>query len=88
MTREDMVEAIMPHMGYAGDVMAREAAQAALSALEAMGCVVVPREPTSRMIGDAWATAAASPYTGPQVIELMWSAMLAAASPLPAQGRG
>lgn len=40
MTREDMVEAIMPHMGYAGDVMARQAAQAALSALEAMGCVV------------------------------------------------
>lgn len=67
---------------------AADLAQAALSALEAMGCVVVPREPTHEMIeahnilvGEARLKQTLCPRAA-------YTAMIAAASPLPAQGRG
>ncbi|CAB4140465.1 hypothetical protein UFOVP406_27 [uncultured Caudovirales phage] len=58
MTREDMIEAMaravwaeMPVERGMGPTASSEIfAQAALSALEAMGCVVMPREPTMAMV--------------------------------------
>ena len=103
MTREDMIEAMARGMALRdwpddctlSDAATFEAvqerlddAQAALSALEAMGCVVVPREPTHEMIeahnilvGEARLKQTLCPRAA-------YTAMIAAASPLPAQGRG
>ena len=72
-------------------VVFRRDARAALSAIAAAGCVIVPREPTEAMV-EAWAVAVPpkSPvaWTDADCARADWSAMIAAARPVPAGERG
>lgn len=57
--------------------IAKELARAALTAIEAAGYVVVPREPTEAMLNAGYATN--DYHEAPP--EKMWQAMIAAANP-------